>query len=204
MNSPTPSLTPEQEAKILTVAVEKGPIAAIKAYRELTGAGLAEAKNAVEQLMAGPPKRDEPTAPPLPQSTAFRSEGPAPEQQVELLEMLRQGAKIPAIKRYREITGSGLKEAKEAVEELALKHGLTIKSGPCFVATAVFEDANAPEVVALRHWRDTRLVQSLVGRIFVRVYAVLGPRLAHLPQRSLRLRALLRILLSCLARRLRP
>ncbi|BDT94891.1 hypothetical protein IFM12275_48670 [Nocardia sputorum] len=35
---------------------------------------------------------------------------------VEVDALLRQGKKIHAIKRYRELTGCGLKEAKEAVE----------------------------------------------------------------------------------------
>ncbi|MGO4617616.1 ribosomal protein L7/L12 [Nocardia sp. 2YAB30] len=34
----------------------------------------------------------------------------------EIDALLAQGKKIQAIKRYRELTGSGLKEAKEAVE----------------------------------------------------------------------------------------
>ncbi|MGK8489526.1 ribosomal protein L7/L12 [Nocardia asiatica] len=34
----------------------------------------------------------------------------------EIDALLRQGRKIHAIKRYRELTGCGLKEAKEAVE----------------------------------------------------------------------------------------
>jgi len=33
-------------------------------------------------------------------------------------ELLRQGSEIEAIKAYREATGAGLKESKEAVEEL--------------------------------------------------------------------------------------
>ncbi|MGN9755770.1 ribosomal protein L7/L12 [Streptomyces sp. SD31] len=37
----------------------------------------------------------------------------------EVLALLRNGKKIEAIKVYREITGEGLKEAKDAVERLA-------------------------------------------------------------------------------------
>ncbi|MBO8194113.1 ribosomal protein L7/L12 [Streptomyces oryzae] len=36
----------------------------------------------------------------------------------EVIELLRSGKKLHAIKRYRELTGEGLKEAKEAVERL--------------------------------------------------------------------------------------
>ena len=46
----------------------------------------------------------------------------------ELLDLLRKGRKIEAIKRYREATGAGLKEAKDAVEALARRHGLAATS----------------------------------------------------------------------------
>ncbi len=36
----------------------------------------------------------------------------------EILELLRQGNKIQAIKLYRSLTKSGLKESKEAIEQL--------------------------------------------------------------------------------------
>ncbi|NUP21203.1 MAG: hypothetical protein HOZ81_35085 [Streptomyces sp.] len=37
----------------------------------------------------------------------------------EVVELVRQGKPLPAIKRYREITGAGLAEAKEAVDRLS-------------------------------------------------------------------------------------
>lgn len=43
--------------------------------------------------------------------------------------MLRGGQKIKAIKRVREETGSGLKEAKEAVEAYARANGIEAASG---------------------------------------------------------------------------
>ncbi|MET9832144.1 ribosomal protein L7/L12 [Streptomyces sp. NPDC006385] len=36
----------------------------------------------------------------------------------EVVGLVREGKKIPAIKLYREITGAGLKEAKDAVERI--------------------------------------------------------------------------------------
>jgi large subunit ribosomal protein L7/L12 len=80
-------------------------IAAIKAFREATGASLAEAKAAVEALERGGPL------------------SPASSEE-ELLALLKQGQKINAIKLYRQRTGAGLKEAKDAVEELARRHGI--------------------------------------------------------------------------------
>jgi large subunit ribosomal protein L7/L12 len=85
-------------------------IAAIKAFREATGASLAEAKAAVEALERGGPL------------------SPASSEE-ELLALLKQGQKINAIKLYRQRTGAGLKEAKDAVEELARRYA--IKEAGC-------------------------------------------------------------------------
>jgi ribosomal protein L7/L12 len=42
----------------------------------------------------------------------------------QLVSLLAQGQKIQAIKVYREATGSGLKDAKDAVEAIAARRGL--------------------------------------------------------------------------------
>lgn len=47
------------------------------------------------------------------------SDSAAPEQDPELLELVQRGKNIQAIKRYRDLTGAGLKEAKSAVERLS-------------------------------------------------------------------------------------
>jgi ribosomal protein L7/L12 len=47
----------------------------------------------------------------------------------QIVEALRQGNKIQAIKDYRELTGSGLKESKEAIEALIEKYEIPMKSG---------------------------------------------------------------------------
>jgi ribosomal protein L7/L12 len=91
--------------------LERGnKIEAIKAYRLVTGMGLKEAKDAVEAFERGGPLllSSKPATPPL--SPAGSNE------QVRLL--LQQGNKIEAIKVYRQATGCGLKEAKDAVESM--------------------------------------------------------------------------------------
>jgi ribosomal protein L7/L12 len=92
-------------------------IEAIKRLREATGMGLAEAKAAVDRLEQG----SNLPAPP--------SVDPALER--EVVSQLEQGRKIAAIKIYREATGARLKEAKEAVEAIAERHGISrmAKSG---------------------------------------------------------------------------
>lgn len=50
----------------------------------------------------------------------------------------------------------------------------------CFVATAVFRNADHPTVLALRQWRDTSLARHRAGRMFIRGYALTGPGLASI------------------------
>lgn len=47
-----------------------------------------------------------------------------PEPTVEVLDKLRAGKKLEAVVVYRDATGVGLKEAREAVEKMAREHGL--------------------------------------------------------------------------------
>lgn len=50
----------------------------------------------------------------------------------------------------------------------------------CFVASAVFNDPYHPCVVQLRKYRDEQLRFTLSGRLFIKIYAVIGPVLARL------------------------
>jgi len=49
----------------------------------------------------------------------------------QVLALMQVQKKIWAIKLYREQTGVGLKEAKDAVEALAAKHGISPKGAGC-------------------------------------------------------------------------
>ncbi|MBT5017664.1 ribosomal protein L7/L12 [bacterium] len=55
------------------------------------------------------------------------------EQRQEILDSIRQGNKIQAIKIFRDVTGAGLKESKEFVEELTSQ---LIKDDPESMQTA--------------------------------------------------------------------
>jgi ribosomal protein L7/L12 len=92
-------------------------IEAIKVYREATGAGLKQAKDAVDGLVRGDG---------LPQPVAD-----AKDLESTILAMLRRNEKIGAIKLYRDRAGSGLKEAKEAVEEVGRRNGIVPQGGGC-------------------------------------------------------------------------
>ena len=95
-------------------------IAAVKRYREETGAGLAEAKTAVETLAKGGT---------LPE----RGELDDSDLNAEVIRLLGQGEKIQAVKLVRERTGVGLKEAKVKAEQIGADSGLPAESGTgCF------------------------------------------------------------------------
>jgi len=101
----TPSL--QQLLDDIKAAIGAGnKIAAIKLYRDATGAGLAEAKDAIELIAAGKP----------PPSGAAATQPTDAMQEVSAL--LAAGRKIEAIRVYRTATGVGLKEAKDAVDAL--------------------------------------------------------------------------------------
>jgi ribosomal protein L7/L12 len=89
-------------------------IAAIKLYREATGLGLREAKDAVEALAAGRPLA------PVAASTAAAAGG-----QQTVVALLAAGQKIEAIRVYRETIGVGLKDAKDAVEAIEARAAAT-------------------------------------------------------------------------------
>jgi ribosomal protein L7/L12 len=96
-------------AELLDLLAAGRKIQAIKRYREATGAGLGAAKAAVENLERGGELPPPPTVEPLTER--------------EVLAHWDELGKIAAVKFYREATGAGLKEAKDAVEAIAARHG---------------------------------------------------------------------------------
>jgi ribosomal protein L7/L12 len=99
----------EREARAL---LDTGnTIAAVKRVRELTGWGLRESREYVQSLSPTQPG----SAPP-PTRTTPQFSDPATDPDVQI--QLAKGNKIQAIKRVRELTGWGLKEAKDYVDGL--------------------------------------------------------------------------------------
>jgi ribosomal protein L7/L12 len=99
-------------------ALAKGDkIEAIKQYRAGTGAGLKEAKDFVEALPYADIERKTDA---LMKKTGTKYD-PACEPPPGVMEALSANNVIEAIKLYREATGLGLKESKEAVEALQRK-----------------------------------------------------------------------------------
>jgi ribosomal protein L7/L12 len=84
-------------------------IRAIKLYREQTGVGLKEAKDAVEMMEQGR------------QHMLFSEQAQMYRGDDAIEYMLISGNKINAIKLYRQRMGVGLKEAKDAIDRMALE-----------------------------------------------------------------------------------
>lgn len=97
---------------------DRQKIYAIKLYREKTGLSLKEAKAAVDAIEAGemPAKNTTPAIRPIPSSGLVDPD--------ELRRLILDGRRIEAIRYYREATGVGLKEAKDAVDWLANSLGM--------------------------------------------------------------------------------
>lgn len=97
---------PQLPAEVLEALQRGDKIAAIKHLRAAMGLELKEAKDIVEAHLSGKPI-------PWPPSVL---QAPLPDS---VTTALQQGNKIEAIRILRELTGLGLKEAKDAVEALS-------------------------------------------------------------------------------------
>ncbi|MCA9060135.1 MAG: ribosomal protein L7/L12 [Planctomycetaceae bacterium] len=109
--------TLEREIQQLLQSGQK--IEAVKRVRESTGMGLAEAKAAVEAIQEG-------RTPTLP----VRADVDLEEVERQVVGLLERGSAMEAIKVYRQQTNVGLKDARDAVEQLAGKHGIPISLKP--------------------------------------------------------------------------
>ena len=72
------------------------------------------------------------------------------------------------------------KEAAYRPNNTANSYSDREKSGGCYIATAVYGDYSAPEVVSFRKYRDKVLLNRFVGRLFVRTYYAIGPLLVKI------------------------
>ena len=113
MDKPTADV--EQQVRSLLDQGQK--IAAVKLYKDQTGVGLAQAKQAVEAMQAD---ADPPSSSDI-----------GGDLEAELLRLLGRGGKLEAVKLYKDQKGVSLLEAKQAVESLAARHGLETQRGGC-------------------------------------------------------------------------
>ena len=62
----------------------------------------------------------------------------------------------------------------------------------CFIATAVYDTYEAPEVLILRKFRDDILLTSNIGKIFVKFYYFFSPQMARLLSKQSKLKVIVR------------
>ncbi len=103
------------EAELRQLLAEGKTLQAINRYKDATATSLTEAKNAVEAIERGASLQ-----PPALSATSGMDDALA----AELGELLRQGQKIQAVKRYKDRTGASLMASKKAVEAFQAGRGL--------------------------------------------------------------------------------
>jgi hypothetical protein len=98
-------------------------------------------------------------------------------------ELMRNGKKLLAIKYVREVTGCGLKDAKDFIESNFSSYSSSqssTKSGGCYIATCVYGSYDCPEVWTLRRFRDNTLRSTWYGRTFIKIYYAVSPTVVRL------------------------
>ncbi len=124
--------------EIAELARNGDKLEAIKRYREVFNVGLAEAQDAVDKMAAGQVTQASESFDAMP------TEGAEPDVVYHVKQLLEAGNKIEAIKLYRQATGLGLKEAKDAVE--AIEAGQPVSLTNIMNAAA---NADAPQSQAM-------------------------------------------------------
>jgi ribosomal protein L7/L12 len=109
------SLDLEQRARSLLAQGRK--LEAVRIYKNEVGCSLKEAKDAVEALERG-------DGPPQPTEADASLEA-------DILRLLRDGERIRAAKLHKERTGASLREAKQAIESIATRHGIAVPDAGC-------------------------------------------------------------------------
>ena len=83
----------------------------------------------------------------------------------------------------------------EKAEEERKKKEEERKKEECFIASAIY-GSHANETNILREYRDTILINNILGRYFIKIYYIVGPRLAKLAKRNLLIQALFKKLIN--------
>ncbi|QTL34000.1 cold-shock protein [Pseudoalteromonas viridis] len=66
--------------------------------------------------------------------------------------------------------------------------GATVKDfSGCFIATSVYGDFDAPEVLFYRHYRDNVLKTNFLGRVLIKLYYQVSPSIVVLLEKSPRI-----------------
>ncbi|MCL2827506.1 MAG: ribosomal protein L7/L12 [Oscillospiraceae bacterium] len=146
------------------ILVNTGPekIKVIKVLRDLSGAGLAEAKDASER------------------TPTLILENVPDQELVELCKMqLEEAGATAQIVGQHEIFHVNYVLPYNPSAKPSQSLNTAQKSG-CYVATAVYGSYDCPEVWILRRYRDTVLAETWCGRSFIRLYYAISPTVVRL------------------------
>ena len=98
------------------------------------------------------------------------------------------------IKKIKAVSNECLEKIRATLERR------NIPSGGCYIATAVYGDYEAPQVLALRRFRDEVLLKSKAGQTFVSFYYKHSPRFAEKLKNHKRANRLVRFILDGVVR----
>ena len=73
-----------------------------------------------------------------------------------------------------------------------INKSIAVDSGKCFIATAVYESDEAPEVIILRKFRDDILNLSKLGQYFIKFYYFFSPPIAKFLSKKSKLKVIVR------------
>jgi len=108
----------------------------------------------------------------------------------EVIGFIQTKSYLHAVKHYQAQMAVNTEEAKAYVSKLCESRNITVKKGKCYIATACVGSYEAPEVMALRCYRDFVLMNSLYGRLLIKVYYLISPFFAFIISKNLILRKL--------------
>ena len=83
-------------------------------------------------------------------------------------------------------------ELLDLLEMESLEKNGHAKTGGCFIATACYGDYESPEVKEFRKFRDTILLKSYFGRLFISSYYFISPPFANLISKSEKTKKIIR------------
>lgn len=99
------------------------------------------------------------------------------------------------------------KELEQKVDTFIAESNAALTTPPkkegCYIATAVYGSYDAPEVLVLRHFRDSVLSPHSLGKLFVKCYYAVSPVLVKYLSDNHRFISISRIILDKLIRRLK-
>lgn len=114
----TGSIPDDLDVRVRSFLDQGRKIEAIKELRHYTSLGLKEAKEIVDGMAAGTHQISTSGSSFSVATGSPASGGDPADSMSRVKQLLRSGKKIEAIKQYREVMGTGLKEAKDAVDRM--------------------------------------------------------------------------------------